>query len=103
MANAISEVIDGAAAADGGSLLLIVARRDGQNETLFLNRSIASRGTSEHDIVTSDKRELSPAEYIDVALELEHLWNLRPGTAHLFDLVPEFITSLRKQGMNASA
>ena len=60
-----------AVASDGGSLFLELEWLDGQVEFLFLNRSIASRGTPAFNTVTSDKRSLSNEDITVIIEELE--------------------------------
>ena len=73
-------VIDSAAAADGGSLMLIVERCDGSTESLILNRSIAARGTDDYNRISSDLcPRISPADRLEIAASLEHLVAITPN------------------------
>jgi hypothetical protein len=100
-------ISDTAAAADGGSLALFVERLDGTMETFVINRSIASRGTADHDKVSSDLRPLSPADCLAAADLLEALPSKTPGAyadadpkvhAIFSKVVEDFVKTLRAQG-----
>jgi hypothetical protein len=93
---AVLKGIDCAAATDGGSLLLLLEWSDGQLETIKLNRSIASHGTTAYNVVTSNKRLLSAVECFAIANELE-LPPVRIPTG-CRPMLAEFITALKMQG-----
>lgn len=87
-------IADSAAAADGGSLALFAERLDGTVETFVINRSLASRGTADHNRVASTLRALSPADCLAAADALEALL---PATPRVHP-VADFVMTLRAQG-----
>ncbi|WP_100964596.1 hypothetical protein [Bosea sp. FBZP-16] len=86
-------VTDSATAADGGSLALFVERLDGTIETFVVDRSLASRGTSSYNKVSSSLRALTPAGCGDIAEALDALAAETPG----IHPVAEFVGALRQQ------
>jgi len=86
-------VSDSAAAADGGSLALVVERFDGELEQFVINRSIASRGTPDYNKVVSNRRSLSGDDCRAIAAALESLLATTPSVHPLAD----FIKTLREQ------
>ena len=86
-------VTDSAAAADGGSLALFVERADGAVETFVINRSIASRGTSSYNKVSSNLRALTAADCAEIAEALDAL----AAETQSIHPVAEFVGALRQQ------
>ncbi len=90
-------ISDSAAASDGGSLALFVERLDGKTETFSINRSIASRGTSDYNVITSDLRSLSANECAEISRHLEEFAS--EASVHP---VGEFIKALKAQSSKMS-
>ncbi len=86
-------IVDYAVAPDGGSLALSAERLDGKTEYFVINRSFASRGTAEYNVVRSNLRFLSAEECEEIARHLEGLVT----DATSIDLVTEFINTLKAQ------
>jgi hypothetical protein len=101
MMGTLKGIANSAAAADGGSLLLVLEWDDGHFEILGLKRSIAARGTAAYNMVGSDTRSLSRTECLDIANELEQVFDRTPTASR--SLLLEFITALKKQGERVCA
>lgn len=86
-------IVDYAVAPDGGSLAQSVERLDRKTECFVINRSFASRGTPEYNVVRSNLRSLSAKECEEIARRLEGL----ATDATSIDLVTEFINTLKSQ------
>ncbi|NEJ74402.1 hypothetical protein GR197_28340 [Rhizobium phaseoli] len=86
-------IVDYAVAPDGGSLALSVERLDGKTECFVINRSFASRGTPDYNVVRSNIRSLSAEECEEIATNMEGLVT----DAASIDLVTEFINTLKVQ------
>jgi hypothetical protein len=88
-----TSIADSAVAPDGGSLALSVERLDGKTECFVINRSFASRGTPDYNVVRSSLRSLSQNECEEIA---NHLKGLAIGSTSI-DLVAEFYKTLKEQ------
>ncbi|UWU29168.1 hypothetical protein N2600_04130 [Rhizobium sp. WSM1274] len=86
-------IVDYAVAPDGGSLALSVERLDGKTECFVINRSFASRGTPDYNVVKSTLRSLSQNECEEIA---NHLGGLVTDATSI-DLVADFIKTLKAQ------
>jgi hypothetical protein len=69
----LKQIIGTPVASDGGSLTLAVERVGGEVEFLFLNRSIAARGTDAFETLSSKGGLLSYHEVVAVIDVLEQL------------------------------
>ncbi|MEJ1117071.1 hypothetical protein V9K92_01090 [Phyllobacterium sp. CCNWLW109] len=87
------KINDSAAAADGGSLALFVERDDGEVETFIILRSIASRGTPDFNLVTSNLRKLTPDLCAKIAEDFDRLV---PTTDSIHSLT-QFVQALQGQ------
>ncbi|MBY5363664.1 hypothetical protein HFO97_27725 [Rhizobium leguminosarum] len=88
-------IVDYAVAPDGGSLALSVERLDGKTECFVINRSFASRGTPDYNVVRSTLRSLSQNECEEIANDLDRL----AVEATSIDLVADFIKTLKAQSL----
>jgi hypothetical protein len=88
-------IVDYAVAPDGGSLALSVERLDGKTQCFVINRSFASRGTPDYNVVRSTLRSLSQNECEEIANHLDRL----AVEATSIDLVADFIKTLKAQSL----
>ena len=85
------------AAADGGSLGLVLERCEGGIESLWLTRSIASRGTAAFNRVVSDRGALTPGQCNEFAFELELLLAELSFENPCAGVASEFVVALKAQ------